>query len=362
MRDSGAVRKTDHRSTPTVLRVVCFGACCAFLWLGARRAEAAVCLDPVVCQYSRHLYPSWTPDGTRIVFSSYRVYATAISIANADGTGSVEVIGPIGEAEGSNTGYLDRTYPSFSPDGARIAYSTSGTVAVTNDVGPDDIFIGPANRTETGVVNLTNHPAQDFHPRWSPDGTRIAFASDRDGDFEIYTVRVDGTDLRQLTHNTASDSHPGSWSADSQRIAFVSDRDGNPEIYVVNADGTGETRLTNDPAADSHPAFSPDGGHIAFHSDRDGDREIYVMAADGSNPTRLTNRPADDHDPSWSPDGSRIAFATNVNFPDIDGFYDIHTIHPDGSGETRVTFANEVSLGGKSLTLKAPSDGSIKQT
>jgi Tol biopolymer transport system component len=338
------------------------------MWLVAQlpgEAVAAVCLDPVVCHRSRHLYPSWSPDGATIVFVSDRYYAYAITTASADGTGSVAVIGPL-EAEGSNTSYLYRRYPSWSPDGTRIAYSTSGHVDVPNDVGPNDIFVSPVALAQVGEVqNLTNHPAEDFHPRWSPDGTRIAFASDRDGDFEIYTMNVDGTDLRRLTHNPASDTHPGSWSPDGQRIAFVSDRDGNPEIYVVNADGTGETRLTFDPATDSHPAFSADGTRIAFHSDRDGNHEIYVMNADGSAPTRLTNRSADDFDPNWSPDGQRIAFATNVDAPPEDfpvgDFFDIHTIRPDGSDEIRVTHANEVSLVGKKLSLKGSSDGSISQ-
>jgi Tol biopolymer transport system component len=329
-------------------------------------AIPAVCLDPSSCQQSRHLYPSWSPDGTKLLFISDRVYEYAISAANADGSGSVTLIGPLSEAEGSNTSYLYRSYPSWSPDGTKIAYSTSGHVDVENDVGPNDIFVTPIARVGAGeVVNLTHHPAEDFHPRWSPDGTRIAFASNRDGDFEIYTMNADGTDLRRLTHNPASDSHPGSWSPDGRQVAFVSDRDGNPEIYVVNVDGTGETRLTNDPASDSHPAFSPDGMRIAFHSDRDGNREIYVMNADGTGQTRVTNRPADDFDPSWSPDGARIAFATNVDAPPemfpVGDFFDIHTIRPDGSDEIRVTRANEVSVGGKKLSLRASSDGSIRQ-
>ena len=78
-------------------------------------------------------------------------------------------------------------------------------------------------------------------------------------------------------------------STDGTKIAFVSNRDGNYEIYVMNSDGTGQTRLTHDPGEDTWPVWSPDGRRIAFASDRDGNYEIYVMNADGTNQTRLTN-------------------------------------------------------------------------
>ena len=91
------------------------------------------------------------------------------------------------------------------------------------------------------------------------------------------------------------------WSPDGSRIAFDSERDGNLEVYVMNADGTGQTRLTDNPAADGVPAWSPDGSRIAFMSNRDGDYEIYVMNTDGSGQTRLTVNSAADVAPAWSP-------------------------------------------------------------
>ena len=117
---------------------------------------------------------------------------------------------------------------------------------------------------------------------------RIAFDSDRDGNFEVYVMNTDGSGLTRLTSNPAGDGSPA-WSPDGTRIAFVSDRDGNFEVYVMNADGSGLTRLTDDPASDDSPAWSPDGSRIAFHSDRDGNSEVYVMNADGTGLTRLTN-------------------------------------------------------------------------
>ncbi len=85
------------------------------------------------------------------------------------------------------------------------------------------------------------------------------------------------------------------------KIAFGSDRDGNWEIYVMDADGSNATNLTNNSALDGYPVWSPDGTKIVFLSDRDDNVEIYVMDADGSNPTNLTNNPAEDHFPAWSP-------------------------------------------------------------
>lgn len=141
----------------------------------------------------------------------------------------------------------------------------------------------------------------------SPNGQRVAFVSDRDGNQEIYVVNIDGSSLRRLTYTSAPDKWPV-WSPDGQRIAFDSERDGNREIYVMHADGSGVFRVTNHWAEDGAPAWSPDGKELVFHSDRDGNHEIYVMQANGSNVQRLTYHPGNEWTPSWSPDGSRIAF------------------------------------------------------
>jgi Tol biopolymer transport system component len=169
----------------------------------------------------------------------------------------------------------------------------------------------------------------------------ISFVSDRDGDFEIYTVNPDGSGLRRLTNAPGNDG-PARWSPDGKRIAFASERDGNSEIYVMNADGSGQTRLTNDPTMETGPSWSPDGTKIAFNALVDEGRraEIFVMNADGSGRTQVTNTPplqegvpgGGNFHPYWGPDG-RIAiagFTTGTVFQ-------IHLIHGDGSGRTQVT-------------------------
>ena len=170
-------------------------------------------------------------------------------------------------------------------------------------------------------------------PFFLNDGdSRIVFRSDRDGDFEIYSMKADGSDLRKLTNNTAYDDFPV-WSPDGKKIAFVSDRDGPTEINVMNADGSRLRRLTQDNGpVNAFPAWSPDGKKIAFSSDRDGNREIYVMDANGSNQVNLTNDPGYDASPAWSPDGKRILFNTRR-----DGNLELYVMNADGSRQTRVT-------------------------
>ncbi len=118
-----------------------------------------------------------------------------------------------------------------------------------------------------------------------PAEDKIAFVSDRDGNFEIYVMNADGSGQTRLTDSSADESGLA-WSPDGTRIAFVSDRDGNSEIYVMNADGSDQTNLTNNPASEYTPSWSPDGARIAFHSDREGNIDVYVMNADGSDHPR----------------------------------------------------------------------------
>ena len=197
--------------------------------------------------------------------------------------------------------------------------------------------------------NLTNDPNSDSAPSWSPDGKRIVFASNRDGNrdgnrsnYEIYVMDADGNNQQRLTDNDFYDTHP-SWSPDGKRIAFMSRRDGHfigefglsSEIYVMDADGKNTRRLTNNRKSDSSPSWSPDGKWIAFTSDRKGDDvnyEIYVMAADGNNQQRLTENRVDDKSPSWSSDGKRIVFSSYR-----DGNAEIYVMDNDGGNQQKLT-------------------------
>ena len=186
------------------------------------------------------------------------------------------------------------------------------------------------NADGSDITRLTHNSVRDYGPSLSPDGRRIAFQSWRDDNEDIYVMNADGSDVTRLTENEAADYGP-IWSPDGRRIAFTSDRDGNGEIYVMNADGSGQTRLTDNPAADYAPSWSPDGQRIAFGSYRDGE-DIYVMNADGSGQTRLTDGPMPNGTPSWSPDGRRIAFESWRDWN-----WEIYVMNADGSGQTRLT-------------------------
>ena len=155
------------------------------------------------------------------------------------------------------------------------------------------------NADGTEQRNLTNTPGvQDQEPNWSPDGGRIAFVSDRDGDYEVYTVRPNGSSVRQLTFNDAFEFRPN-WSPDGGQITFTSGRDGDAEVYIMDADGSDQTNVTANPAGgDGNSAWSPDGEKIAYLS---GDREVFTMNADGSDKVSLTKGPAFDSAPDWQP-------------------------------------------------------------
>ncbi|MCL7960305.1 MAG: hypothetical protein M8861_08950, partial [marine benthic group bacterium] len=163
----------------------------------------------------------------------------------------------------------------------------------------------------SNVVQLTDNDVDDFWPVVSPDGTRIAFWSGRDGNQEIYTMAVDGSNVTRVTVNGSADRQPA-WSPDGQRLAFHRVVSGTTEIFTINVNGTALVRLTNNTANDDEPAWSPNGSLIAFTSDRDGNDEIYVMSAsNGSNQQNISNNAGRDGKPDWSPDGSRILFDRN---------------------------------------------------
>ena len=182
------------------------------------------------------------------------------------------------------------------------------------------------------LKRLTNNSGYDDMPAWSPDGKKIAFVSDRHGSPEIYVMNADGSRARRLTEDNGPDNALPAWSPDGSRIAWSSERDGNREIYVMDADGSNPTNLTGNPGYDSSPAWSPDGQRILFNSRRDGNLEIYVMDADGSNQIRLTRNATSDGFPAWSPDGSKIAFSSSRT-----GRRAVYVMDADGTNPTQLT-------------------------
>jgi dipeptidyl aminopeptidase/acylaminoacyl peptidase len=235
-----------------------------------------------------------------------------------------------------------------SPAGATAPGANGPIVFDSNAIGPDpELYAVDPGGGEP--VRLTDNDFEDVAPAVSPDGSKIAFESDRTtaGDQDVYLMNADGSDQHPVTTDPAFDGFPA-FSPDGTRIAFVSLRDGNFEIYVINADGTGETRLTNDADEEGRPTFSPDGTKIAYMRDVAGDREIYIMNADGSGQTDLTKSTLQDLAPSFSPDGTKIAFVRagageESNGEPVNlGKEEIYVMAVDGSGKTRLTENNAV--------------------
>ena len=171
-------------------------------------------------------------------------------------------------------------------------------------------------------------PARLFfqvEPAWSPDASQIAFSSRRSGTLDLYVMNADGTGTRQLTSGKANDSHP-TWSADGTRLAF--ERDG--DIYVVSADGSGARRISDETAEEREPAWSPDGAWIAYVRRTPGTpvRQLWLMRPDGRERQAVTSQDATITTPAWSPDSTRIVFA-NKNEDDP---YALFTIGLDGKG------------------------------
>ena len=191
----------------------------------------------------------------------------------------------------------------------------------------------------SNVAQLTNNEVDDFWPAISPDGTKIAFWTGRDGNQEIYVMDADGSNPGRVTTNGAADRQPA-WSPDGQRLAFQRVVSGTAEIFTIKSDGTGENRLTFNAIDDTEPAWSPNGALIAFTTNRDGNNEVYVMSAsDGSNPINLTNNPGRDGKPDWSPNGSRLLFDRNNSSVDSGwlGDAEVMCMSADGSGQVRLT-------------------------
>ena len=176
----------------------------------------------------------------------------------------------------------------------------------------------------------------DSQPVWSPDGSRIAFYSDRnfnlpdrDNNVDIYTMGSNGEGLTQLTDHNASDAFPD-WSPDGARIAFYSERDGNGELYAMNADGSGVTRMTNDPSVDIPYGWSPDGQSLLFSSGRNGTLDLFLLNVEDLGVKQLTNLKGHEATAEWSPDGTRIAFDSTTA-----GNSEVFVVNADGSRESQ---------------------------
>jgi len=209
--------------------------------------------------------------------------------------------------------------------------AVSGQIAfASNRDGNFEIYV--VNADGTGSTRLTTDASIDAEPAWSPDGSKIAFQSRRAGLGDIFVMNADGSNPVNLTQNPNEFQLTPDWSRDGTKIAYMN-RGSFDRIFVMNADGSNNTFVAGTATADAgFPSWSPDGTKIAFATQRDGNLEIYVMNADGSNPVNLTQNSGFDFTPKWSPNGTKIAFFTSR-----DGNGEVYVMNADGTNPVNLT-------------------------
>ncbi len=191
--------------------------------------------------------------------------------------------------------------------------------------------------TPSQLHAITRTESAEFSPSYSPDGTRIAFVSNREESFEIYVIDADGTNERRLTTTPANEGDPA-WSADGSQIAYHSDAGGTLQVWIMNADGSSQRQLTTGEVVNLQPAISPDGQTIAFTSARDGNYDVYLMGVDGSNQRNVTSTaaPINENVPAWL-DDSTLAF-----------------VREDRRGRTTTRIVVRMTLDGEMTALTQP--------
>ncbi len=269
--------------------------------------------------------PAWSPDGKKITFSSNQ----GIWIMNADGSNQKQVfdsviwdgepcfnddgskiyfaseyVSPIYskfisihlvDSDGLNrvqlTKNADIRAPAVSPDGGTVAY-------ISKLSGNYDIWTMDADGSNN--VRLTDDPADELTPAWSPDGKSIIYSSEGN----IWTVDRAGIRIKQLTDDEFSNGDPF-FSPDGSKIVFASDRSGNSDLWLMNSNGTGAFQLTSDASEQKNPAWAPDGKNIVYVSNEDGDYNIWVMSL-GNTGSQIEYTPSEDIDVNDDPNDSAI--------------------------------------------------------
>jgi len=218
------------------------------------------------------------------------------------------------------------------------AFSPEGRLAFASDRGGNFDIYATARGTGGDRIQITTHKAPDYSPAWAPESGWLAFVTTRKGNADIYVIQAtESAVATAITSNLADDIDP-TWSPRGLQIAFASNRAGTYDIWVVGF-GRSPIRVTRSLDADFEPTFSPDGQTLAFtrRNRGTGNYDIYTRDLQGGGLRRLTNDPAEDSEPSWSPDGTQIAFVS-----DRDGDYDIYVMNANGSNKKN--FSNNEAL------------------
>lgn len=190
--------------------------------------------------------------------------------------------------------------PAWSPDGTRISYTSY------RDNNPD-LWI--TDLRSNRHLKVSSFPGINAGAEWAPDSSELALTLSKDGDSEIYAIQPDGSIIRRFTRQFGIDVSP-TYSPDGETICFVSSRNGTPQLFLADRDGENVRRLTHHGGHNVAPSFSPDGRSVAFAGRDEGRFDIFVVGVDGGGLKRLTQTSFDDEDPTWSPDGNHILFTS----------------------------------------------------
>jgi TolB protein len=206
-------------------------------------------------------------------------------------------------------------FPELSPGGQTIAFASDRD-------GNREIYVMDINGEN--VRNLTQNTAEDYRPSWSPDGETLLFESTREGERRLYAMLIATGQITMLSPNLGAPCCVD-WSSNGRQIVFSARISDNYDIFVINLDGTGLVNLTNAPGDDINPAWQPNGSTIVFESNRTGIAQIYSVQIDGSNFRSLTQGENESIQPSWTPDGSQILFSSFA-----DGYFQLFIMTADG--------------------------------
>lgn len=312
-------------------------------------SDSSTVEDGPVAQDEEQVPPGWWDDAFTATLEG-----TIVFVSRRDG------IQPGGRDDGDGT--MDDVFV-MAADGSDVRRVTSTPPIIWSpDVSPDGrslVFVqqysdimrqqSPAESGFTsmgvfrldlpsGLVDVTDNAFFHLSPRWSPDGGRIMFSSDRTGVQELYVMDSDGTNVQRLT-DTGTLADTGAWSPDATRIAFASKAPGRDDmdLFMMASDGSDLRQLTDEPGVDNAaPDWSPDGERLVFQSSREDDRSIEVLDLERDERRALTTGEHVDGWPRWSPDGEAIVFVSTR-----EASQDIFVMRADGTGVSNLT-ASEV--------------------
>jgi TolB protein len=231
---------------------------------------------------------------TEIAFVSSRRGNAEIFVMAADGSGQRQ----------ATANRSINNFPSWSPSGESLIYTSY------RQANRPLLFLSTRGRGQPGrlLPKLPTGRGQ-YRGVFSPKGDRIAVVLSDEGAAEIYSVRPDGSDLRRLTRNRTIDVSP-SWSPDGSQLAFVSDRTGSPQVYLMSASGGEPRRLTFQGSYNTNPTWSPDGNWIAYESRVGGQFDIWIIDPDGQTSVPIVAHPRNDEGPTWAPNSRMLAFSS----------------------------------------------------